>query len=198
LSLKENIAMVKDELNSEEKFFEKAVMTEKFVKKYKKPLIGAVVAVVLIVVANLAYQASEQNRIESANETLSILEKNPSDDVALAKLGTLSPVLHDVWLYSQAVADKNIKALKDLKDSKALIVNDVAQYEAAEYKGDIKELQAYSQKENAIYKDLSIVMSAVLLMQDGKVEDAKSKLSMINESSPLAQVATALMHYGVK
>ena len=198
MSLKENIAMVKDELNSEEKFFEKAVMTEKFVKKYKKPLIGAVVAVVLIVVANLAYQASEQNRIESANETLSILEKNPSDDVALAKLGTLSPVLHDVWLYSQAVADKNIKALKDLKDSKALIVNDVAQYEAAEYKGDIKELQAYSQKENAIYKDLSIVMSAVLLMQDGKVEDAKSKLSMINESSPLAQVATALMHYGVK
>jgi hypothetical protein len=38
LSLKENINMVREELNSEEKFFEKAVITEKFVKKYKNLL----------------------------------------------------------------------------------------------------------------------------------------------------------------
>ena len=36
VSLKENIEMVKNELNSEEQFFEKAVQTERFVKKYKK------------------------------------------------------------------------------------------------------------------------------------------------------------------
>jgi len=35
LSLKQDIEMVKEELNSEEKFFEKAVLTERFVKKYK-------------------------------------------------------------------------------------------------------------------------------------------------------------------
>ena len=35
LSLKTDIEMVKDELTSEEKFFEKAVVTEKFIKKYK-------------------------------------------------------------------------------------------------------------------------------------------------------------------
>jgi len=198
LSLKENIEMVKDELNSEEKFFEKAVMTEKFVKKYKKPLIGAVVAVVLIVVANFAYQASEQNRIASANETLSLLEKNPADEVALAKLETLSPALHDVWLYSQAVANKDLEALKKLKNSKALIVNDVAQYEAAQQSGDVAALESYAQKENAIYQDLALVMSAVILMQDGKVDAAKSKLSVISENSSLAQIATALMHYGVK
>ena len=198
MSLKENIEMVKDELNSEEKFFEKAVMTEKFVKKYKKPLIGAVVAVVLIVVANFAYQASEQNRIASANETLSLLEKNPADEVALAKLETLSPALHDVWLYSQAVANKDLEALKKLKNSKALIVNDVAQYEAAQQSGDVAALESYAQKENAIYQDLALVMSAVILMQDGKVDAAKSKLSVISENSSLAQIATALMHYGVK
>ena len=35
MSLKEELEMVKEELSSEEKFFEKAVITEKFVKKYK-------------------------------------------------------------------------------------------------------------------------------------------------------------------
>ena len=198
MSLKENIELVKDELNSEEKFFEKAVMTEKFVKKYKKPLIGAVVAIVLVVVANLGYQASEQNRIESANETLAQLQKNPADEIALARLQSLSPALHDVWLYSQAIAQKNAAELEKLKNSKALLVNDVAEYEAAEYKEDLASLENYSEKQNAIYKDLAMVMSAVILMNEGKVDEAHNKLEMIGIDSPLAQVASALSHYGVK
>ena len=198
MSLKENIELVKDELNSEEKFFEKAVMTEKFVKKYKKPLIGAVVAIVLVVVANLGYQASEQNRIESANETLAQLQKNPADEIALARLQSLSPALHDVWLYSQAIAQKNAAELEKLKSSKALLVNDVAEYEAAEYKEDLASLENYSEKQNAIYKDLAMVMSAVILMNEGKVDEAHNKLEMIGIDSPLAQVASALSHYGVK
>ena len=198
MSLKENLELVKDELNSEEKFFEKAVVTERFVKKYKKPLIGVVVAIVLVVVGNLAYNASEQNRIESANETLATLQKNPKDELALARLESLSPALHDVWLYSQAIVDENAAELEKLKNSKALIVNDTSRYEAAEFKEDLAELEAYSEKQNAIYKDLAVVMSAILLMQEGKVEKAHNKLAMIGANSPLAQVASALMHYGVK
>ena len=198
MSLKENLELVKDELNSEEKFFEKAVVTERFVKKYKKPLIGVVVAIVLVVVGNLAYNASEQNRIESANETLATLQKNPKDELALARLESLSPALHDVWLYSQAIVDENAAELEKLKSSKALIVNDTSRYEAAEFKEDLAELEAYSEKQNAIYKDLAVVMSAILLMQEGKIETAHNKLAMIGANSPLAQVASALMHYGVK
>jgi len=190
--------MVKDELNSEEKFFEKAVMTEKFVKKYKKPLIGAVVAIVLVVVANLGYQASEQNRIESANETLAQLQKNPADEIALARLQSLSPALHDVWLYSQAIVQKNAAELEKLKNSKALLVNDISEYEAAEYKEDLASLENYSERQNAIYKDLAMVMSAVILMNEGKIDEAHNKLEMIGVDSPLAQVASALSHYGVK
>jgi hypothetical protein len=198
LSLKENLEMVKDELNSEEKFFEKAVMTERFVKKYKKPLIGVVAAIVLVVIANLAYVASEQNRVESANETLAKLQKNPTDAVALARLDSLSPALHDVWVYSQAIAQKNTADLEKLKNSKALLVGDVASYEAAEYKEDLASLESYSERQKAIYKDLAAVMSAVLLMNEGKIDDAHDKLEMIGANSPLAQMASALMHYGVK
>ena len=198
MSLKENLDMVKDELNSEEKFFEKAVVTERFVKKYKKPLIGVVVAIVLVVAGNLAYQANEENRIVSANETLAKLQKNPNDTVALAKLESLSPSLHDVWLYSQAIANENVAELEKLKNSKALIINDTSDYEAAELKNNITALDAYSEKQNAIYKELAVVMSAVLLMNDGKIADAHQKLSMITEGSALSPVAKALMHYGVK
>ncbi len=198
MSLKENIEMVKDELNSEEKFFEKAVMTERFVKKYKKPLIGLVAAIILVVAADLGYEASEQHRIESANATLAELQKNPADTVALARLESLSPALHDVWMYSQAIAQKNAEELEKLKNSKALMVNDISAYEAAEYKEDLAALQNYSQKQNAIYKDLAAVMSAVLLMNEGKIDEAHDALDMIGVDSPLAQVASALMHYGVK
>ena len=198
MSLKENLDMVRDELNSEEKFFEKAVVTERFVKKYKKPLIGAVVAVVLVVVANLGYEASEQNRIESANKTLSILQKNPADTVALTKLESLSPALHDVWLYSQAISNQSIEELEKLKNTKTLIINDVVSYETAELKSNKVDLDAYSKKQNAIYKDLAVVMNAVLLMNEGKIDDAHQKLAMIGENSSLAPVVKTLMHYGVK
>ena len=190
--------MVKDELNSEEKFFEKAVITEKFVKKYKKPLIGVVIAIVLIVAGDLVYESSEQNRIESANQTLAQLEKNPADKIALERLESLSPALHDVWLYSQAVANENAAELEKLKSSKALIINDTSRYEAAQYKSDLVALENYSERQNAIYKDLATVMSAILLMQDGKIDEAHNKLSMILTNSPMSQVASALMHYGVK
>ena len=198
MSLKENLEMVKDELNSEEKFFEKAVVTERFVKKYKKPIIGVVVAIILVVVANLGYEASEQSRIESANATLAELQKNPQDKMALAKLESLSPALHDVWIYSQAIADQNISELEKLKNTKALIINDTSLYESAELQADLGKLKAYSEKQNAIYKDLAVVMSAVLLMDNGKIDDAHAQLAMIGERSPLAPVASALMHYGVK
>ena len=198
MSLKENLEMVKDELNSEEKFFEKAVITERFVKKYKKPLIGAVVAIVLVVVGNLAYTASEQSRVESANLTLAKLQQNPKDELALARLESLSPALHDVWVYSQAIAQKNAADLEKLKNSKALLVKDASTYEAAEYKEDLASLESYSEEQKAIYKDLAAVMSAVILMDKGKIDEAHDRLQMISVNSPLAQMASALMHYGVK
>ena len=48
MSLKDNIEMVKEELNSEEKFFERSVITERFVKKYKNAIIASVVVIVLL------------------------------------------------------------------------------------------------------------------------------------------------------
>lgn len=198
MSLKENIEMVKEELTSEEKFFEKAVVTEKFVKKYKNVMIGSVVAVALFVAGNIAYNINKQQTLEAANQALLKLETNPQDEATLATLETLSPTLHDVWVYSQAVVNKNVKELEKLQSSKALLIGDLSTYEAAQNLQDLNQLQAYSEKQDAIYRDLAQVQIAIILMKEKKLDEAHSKLSMISVNSPLAQVSRALMHYGVK
>ena len=198
MSLKDNIGMVREELTSEEKFFEKAVVTEKFVKKYKNVLIGSVVAITLFVAGNIIYNINKQNTLEAANSALLKLESNPSDQATLATLNSLSPALHDVWVYSQALTHNNMKDLEKLKNSKALLIADLSTYETAQNSQNIKKLENYSEKQNAIYRDLAQVQMAIILMKSGKVDEAHSKLSMISVNSPLAQISHALMHYGVK
>ena len=198
MSLKDNIDMVKEELNSEEKFFEKAVMTEKFVKKYKNIMIGSVVAVALFVAGDIAYNINKEHTLEAANKALLKLETNPSDKATLATLASLSPNLHDVWVYSQAVVAKDVKTLQTLENSKALLIGDLSSYEAAQNLQDLNKLQNYSEKQDAIYRDLAQVQVALILMNENKLDEARSQLSMISVNSPLAQVSRALMHYGVK
>jgi len=190
--------MVKEELNSEEKFFENAVITEKFVKKYKNLMIGAFVLIVLAVGGNIAYDVNKSNTVTAANETLAILEKNPSDSAALTKLKTLSPALHDVWIYSQAIKNQDRETLKSLAATKAIGLQDLVNYELAQNSQDTAKLDTYALKQNAIYSDLAQVQSAVVLLNEGKVDLAHSKLSTINEQSPLYKVAKALLHYGIK
>ena len=190
--------MVREELNSEEKFFEKAVVTEKFVKKYKKLMIGALIAIVLVVGANIAYDMKEKSRVASANEVLEKLQSNPSDKASLDELKSISPKLHDAWVLSQAISDNDIDKLKSLKDSKASLVKDIASYELAQISKDLNLLESYSSKEGVIYKDLALVQSSIVLMNNGKINEAHEKLAYLSASSSLSKIATALLHYGVK
>jgi hypothetical protein len=77
LSLKENMEALKEELSSEEKFFESAIRTERFVKRYQKPLIALVVASLLAVGGAIAFQAYADAKIESSNAAFNLLLSNP-------------------------------------------------------------------------------------------------------------------------
>lgn len=195
LSLKDNLNMVKDELNSEEKFFEKAVMTEKFVKKYKSVMIASVVIIVLLVGANIAYDMNNESKISAANTALSKLQADPKDTASLLELKMLSPDLHDVWLYSQALKSGDMETIKSLKDSKALIVSDLAKYETATSPASLEE---YASKQDAIYRDLALVQSAVILLNENKIDKARATLSKVSKESSLNELVAVLMHYGVK
>jgi len=161
-------------------------------------MIGSVVALIILVVANVAYSINKQNTLDEANSALATLQKDASSKTALASLKASSPALYDVWTYSQAIANNDVKALEKLKNSKTALISDLVAYELAAATKDLKALETYSSKENAIYKDLAIIQEAVILMQESKIEESHTTLSQISIQSPLAQVANALMHYGVK
>jgi hypothetical protein len=190
--------MVKEELNSEEKFFEKAVITEKFVKKYKNAMIGTVVVVVALVVGNIAYDMNKQTQITAANDALSTLSKDSKNSEALLTLKSISPDLYDVWIYSNAIANRDFLTIKELENSSAVMIGDMAKYELAQDSKDAASLDSYASKQNAMYRDLALVQSAIILMSNEEIEKAHEKLSKISAESSLQQIAAALLHYGVK
>ena len=198
VSLKENIEMVKNELNSEEQFFEKAVQTERFVKKYKKTLIELVAAAVLAIGTGTAYDIYTQNKIDQSNAAFNVLMADPDDQTAQEQLKTLNPKLYDLWTLSKALKSKDQEVLRTLQNSKALAVADLAAYELSAIEEDAEGLENYAQKSGALLKDLALIEAAVLLMEKGDVKSAKEKLSMIDINSPLYESAQSLAHYGVK
>ncbi len=197
MSLKENIEMVKEELNSEEQFFEKAVQTERFVKKYKKPLISLVVVTILAIGVSSAYSLKVQSDTDAANTALNVLMVDANDAKAKETLKSINPKLFDVWSLSQALKSKDKEALRSLESSKALVVADLAEYELAALENDKSKLQSYAQKSDALYKDLALIEAAVLMMENGEKKEARAQLSMIDINSPVYELAQSLAHYGV-
>lgn len=198
MSLKDNISMVKDELNAEEKFFENAVKTERFVKKYKTKLIGLAVIAVIVVGANAIYDYTKNSEAEASNSALMSLEKNADNQEALAVLKDKNPKLYDLYMLSKAIQTDDINKLKELQSSKALAVADLASYQVASIEKKLNDLNSYANEDDAIYRDMAAVESAVLLMQENKIDQAHRKLALVPSQSPVYGVAKSLMHYGVK
>ncbi len=198
MSLKNDIDMVKEELNSEEKFFEKAVITEKFVKKYKNKMIAAVVVVIVLVGANIAYDLNKQSKVTAANEALLVLTTDSKNSEALLTLKSISPDLYDVWIYSNAVAKEDFVTLKEIKNSSAFMLGDLASYALAQNDKDVKSLNTYASKQDSVYKDLALVQSAIILMSESKIDEAHEMLEKVPVQSSFAKIASTLLHYGVK
>lgn len=189
---------LKEELSSEEKFFESAVRTERFVKRYQKPLIAAVAASLLAVGGAIAYQTYANAKIESSNAAFNVLLSNPGDANAEKTLKSDNPELYDLWKLSRGISQNDVTILEGLKKSESFGVSDIASYEAAAIKGDVQGLEQYTKKQGALYKDLALLELAVAAIEKGDVAAAHQKIALIGEESPLYQVAQSLSHYGVK
>lgn len=198
MSLKENIDMVKEELSQEEKFFAGAVKTERFVKKYKMPLISALIVIVVVLVSNSLYQASLDNKIKISNEAYLSLLSDKNDAKAAETLKENNRALYDAWKFKLALDDADEAGLTELSKSPSSVVADLASYEIAALKKDKKALNDYTLNQDAILKDLAILNEAVLLMQEGKTDEAKARLTLISNDSSLKKLSMLLQHFGIK
>lgn len=198
MSLKENIQTLKDELSSEEKFFESAIRTERFIKKYQKPLMVSVISLLLVVGGSIAYQAYDQAKVENSNTALNTLLSNPVDKEALKTLSQENSLLFELYSLSKAIKESDIKSLESLQKSKSLEVADMAAYETAVLKNDHNALENYTKRQDAIYQDMALIELAVILIQKGDIQSAHTKLALIKEDSAVYPTAQMLSHFGVK
>lgn len=190
--------MVKEELSQEEKLFAGAVKTERFVKKYKMPLISALVSILVVIIGNSIYQINLENSIERSNEAYMTLLSKPEDNAAKEVLKEENPSLYDAWQFKRAIEQQDEAALQSLSSSSSDVIADLSRYELAALKKEKSALNEYALNQKSILKDLAILDEAVLLMQEGKTEEAKVRLGMIDEQSSVKKMAMLLQHYGVK
>jgi hypothetical protein len=198
MSIKENIQTLKDELSSEEKLFESALRTERFVKKHQKPLMGSVISLLLIVGGAIGYQAYDNSRIESSNVALNTLLTNPIDKNALSTLENKNTKLYELYTLSMAIKGSNIKSLELLQKSQSPEIADIATYETAVLKTDHAALENYTKKQGGMYQDMALLETAVALIKKGDSKSAQNQLALIKEDSAIYPMAQMLSHYGVK
>jgi predicted negative regulator of RcsB-dependent stress response len=189
---------LKEELSSEEKFFESAVKTERFVKKYKKPMIASVIVLLLGLGGSVTYQIINDAKVERANTALNTLLMNPMDQNALKELSSQGGSLYELYSLSKALRDNDLKTLQTLKGAKSFEVADIASYESAVLSKDEKVLDAYSKKQGSMYQELAVIELAVLSIQKGVSKAAHISLALIKEDSAVYPLAQMLSHYGVK
>ncbi|MDO7253831.1 hypothetical protein [Helicobacter cappadocius] len=202
MSIKDNIKQIQEEFKGDEKILESAFKLERFYNKYKYILFAIIIA---LLVWFLYYQFSiyqENKKAQNITQIYNQLLKDPNNQALLDNLKSKSKDLYDLYRYTQAMKNADVKELKEIIDSRGSmdkknpdIIKILAEYQYASY---LKNPQALQAMTDTGMKDFSILQEAYLLQQNGKIQEAQNLLNQISASSSTFQIANLLKHYGVK
>jgi len=154
-----------------------------------------------VVIGGIGYGVMEyvkEQHLLKANSALLKLQNNPSDTNALKTLKEYNPSLAELFLLKEATVSGDIKKLEELAKSKDETISDLAMYHIAIFKDSLSQIKEYRLKSSSLLKDLATFDEAYLLYKSGKVDEAKSRLAQIHETSSVKAVAKMLEHYGIK
>ena len=188
MDIKSGLNEVKKELSSDEKLLEQAFHLEKFLKKYKKPLIAIATVLVLAFVGYKVNNYLENLKLKKSNSALLTLQKNPNDSKALSVLKENNPKLYSLYIYSIGVDKADKELLKSVNKSSAFL-DDVVNYHLS--------VLDKTPKESIYYKNLSLIQKAYLLIKRNKKDEAKNILIQIPKESAVAPVARLLLHFTI-
>ena len=190
MSIQDDVKYVKRELSGDEKVLESAFKLEELYKKNKLIIWATVVAVILLFVGSTVMDTMKQAKLEDANSAFLTLQTKADDAQALDTLKKKNPALFELYTFSQAAKNNDANALNALTSSKNSIITDASKYTAA----------AIEKKpvDSKLYKEMALLEEAYVSIKAGDVQNAKSKLELINERSPLSMLARLLEHSTIK
>jgi len=190
VSIKDDVKYVKKELSADEQVLESALKLETLYNKHKRKIWTLLALIVLLFAGKNIYDAVQDSRINSANEALLTLQKDPKSSEALSTLQSNNPALYELYSYAEAVKSKDTKRLNELVKSKNSLIADVSQYTS--------QVLASKSSDSTYYKEMSLIEDAYLALKEGKSKVAKEKLELIDARSPVAPIADLLKHYTIK
>ena len=189
MSIKDELQHVKEELSGDEKILESAFKLERFYKKYKMLIWGVGILLLVGFGGNAAWQAYQQSKLDTANQAYLTLQNHPKDGGALETLKGNNPKLYTLYELSQALKSGSAEKVQAFAGNSDLLIADIAKYHAAALAG--------KPVDSVYYHDLTVVEEAYADLKAGKKSEAKSKLSLIAENSPVAKIAQLLKHYTI-
>jgi len=184
MSVKEEL---KEELKQDEELLVKVFKLEKFVKKYKKPLIALAVILVIAVLGYKVNNYLQTQKLIKQNNALDRLLANPNDKEAL-KIVKENKRLYDLYLLRKG----------DFKDITSPQLQAIKAYEIAMRKGDIKSLKNYLMNPN--YDILKNAVRLALIrayLEKGDRKKAKEVYDNIDDNSKYKMLGLYLLHYGI-
>ena len=184
MAIKDDIKDVKERMDSQGQFLENIIKSELFIKKYKKPIVGAFIVTLLAVVVYLVVDYQKETKFKKANESYNELILNPNDKEAAKKLKSLDKNLFTLFEFRQALDNNDSKKIDELSNLEGIdkLLKDIISYEAGKQSGEI--LSSYS-----------AFMNGYAYLKDGKVEEANKEFIKISPSSGLTQIVKNLRHY---
>ncbi|MCT7568217.1 tetratricopeptide repeat protein [Aliarcobacter butzleri] len=188
MSLKEDVGYIKNELSSEEKFIENFVKGERFFKKYKTLIIAVVVILIIGLIGFTVKKSIDNSNKHDANIALSQFLEN-GDEKALETLKNKNEKLYEVALFLQAKKDNKIPSIE------LPLLKELVKFQTATASNNIDELNSLSMQNDFLLKEFALFNKALILVNEGKYEEAKKELSQISQTSKAYELATLLNHY---
>ncbi len=190
MSITETINEAKKELSNDEHMLASAFKVEKLYKKHKLKLFVALGVAVLYFGGTTINNYNNHQKLLAGNEALVVLQKDPTNKDALAKLQSNDSSLFELFTYQNAMKNSDTAALKTLSASKNSIIADMSAYHLAILEG--------KPAKSELNGDVAQINNAYLLIKDGKISEAKEELDTIAEDSPVYNISKMIKHYTIK
>ena len=191
MSVKKNLDFIKGEFSSDEKIIENAFRIELLYKRYKHIIWGALIVVVAFAVFVGVKDLIVESNAQKSSAILAKLLETPNDENLRASLQKSNENLYNFFLLKESLDKGNTADLQGLSEAKNEFVKYLATYHLGSFERDSALLD---KSDKYALGDLAKLESAYIMIQNGKISDAKNILNTIPQDSQLIEIAKILAH----